>query len=263
MVEQEIIKSVVKMGNSACVLLPKSWLDGKARVELIEKPLNIKKDIIEILEDYLEDVIGIYIVGSYARGEQTPRSDVDILVITHKTNKRIKKGRYEIILITKKDVEYQLKENVLPILPMLKEAKPLINTKLIEDYKNAKLTKRNLKWHIDTTKSAMGVARASIKLSKEMGLLEGDASAYSLILRLRTLYIINCLRKNKLWKKKEFLNLIKKIAGSLVAYEEYLRIKNGNKKLLDNLPIIEAEKLMDYINKEVREIEKCLKERKD
>ena len=43
MEKQELIKPIVRMGNSACVLLPKAWVDGKARVELIEKPIDIKK----------------------------------------------------------------------------------------------------------------------------------------------------------------------------------------------------------------------------
>ena len=231
--------------------MPKSWIDGKARVELIEKPLNIKQDILRILEPYLEEVIGIYLVGSYARGEQETGSDVDVLVITNKVGKRIEKGKYEVILISKDSVEKQLKNNIFPLLPMLKEAKPLMNAKLIEEYKNIKLTKRNLRFHIETTKSAMAVIEKSIDLDKDMGIKAGDGSAYSLILRLRGIYIIDCLRKGKIWSKNEFLKLIKKVAGSLIAYNGYLRVK-GDKKARNELPIEEAQKLYDYNVKNIK-----------
>ena len=77
---QELIKPIVKFGNSAGVILPREWLNGKAKIELVEKPLNINKDILEILEPYFNDIQGIYLVGSYARGEQTQESDIDVLV---------------------------------------------------------------------------------------------------------------------------------------------------------------------------------------
>lgn len=262
MEKQELIKPIVRMGNSACVLLPKAWVDGKARVELIEKPIDIKKDLFEILSPYLEDIIGIYLVGSYARGEQTSESDVDVIVITNNLKKRIEKEKYEIILISKDSVEKQLKNNILPLLPMIKESKPLMNASFIESYKNTKLTKRNLKFHIETTKSAMRVIEESLKLAREMKIKEGDGSAYSLILRLRGVYITDCLKSNKEWSKKEFLNLIKKISGSLNAYEGYLRIK-ANKKAKDELLVEEAQKLHDYIIKRIKQQEVWIKNKEN
>ncbi len=259
----ELIKNTIRVGNSAGVLLPKEFLNSQVKVVL--QPLNIEKDILEILlkEKILKNILGIYLIGSYARKEQTIESDIDVLAITDSINKRIEKEKYDILLVSKKIVDEKMKKNIFPLLPMMMEAKPIINKELLNQYIDTSLTKKNLKWHIDTTKSAMRVVKASIKLSREMGLLEGDATSYSLILRLRTLYIIDCLRKNKLWNKKEFLKLIKKIAGSLIAYEEYLKVKNNEEKILYKLPINEAEKLMNYVSKEVKNVEKWLKERKD
>src|SRR3989344_8018928 len=188
---RELIKPIVRVGNSAGVLLPKNWINGKARIELIEKPIDIKKDVLEILDPYLQNIEGIYLIGSYAREEQTKKSDVDILVITNKINKKIKKGKYEIILISKEKVESALEKNILPILPMLKEAKPLVNSSLIEKYKKTQLTKRNLKPHIELTKSALGINREFINFDEEMESNSGDSVAYSLILRLREMYIVD------------------------------------------------------------------------
>jgi len=259
---KQIVKQIVKVGNSAGVLLPKEWLNGKAKVELIEKPLDLRKDILELLDTYLEEIVGVYLVGSYARGEETEKSDVDVIVITNKTEDKIKKGKYDILIISKEKLDELLKENALPLLPMLKEAKPIINAKLLENYKDIKMTKKNLKYHIETTKSALEVIRQDIISSKELNEKVSDASAYSLILRLRTLYIIECLKENRLWKKQEFLDLIKKTAGSLIAYERYITVKNNN-RLGYKLPVEEVEKLMDEIKSRLGRVEKWLNEQKD
>ena len=88
----ELIKPIVRVGNSAGVLVPKDWLNGEARVTLVKKPQNIRQNTLEILNAYLPHIIGLYLVGSYARGEQTSTSDIDILGITDNINKKIKRA---------------------------------------------------------------------------------------------------------------------------------------------------------------------------
>ena len=85
-----LTKRIVKVGNSAGVVLPREWLDGTAKIELVRKPIDIKKDVFKIIDPYLEHILGIYLTGSYARGEESERSDVDILVITNNINKKMK-----------------------------------------------------------------------------------------------------------------------------------------------------------------------------
>ena len=259
--KQELTKKIVRVGNSAGVILPREWLNGKAKIELVEKPLDIKKDVLEILDSYLDDVVGIYIVGSYARGEQTDRSDVDVLGITNNTNKTIDRNKYFIILISEDKVKTALEKNIIPLLPMLKEAKALINDKLIEKYRETKLTKKNLKWHIELTKSALNVNKAMIDLDKETDANCNDSVAYSLILRLREAYLVDCIMKNKMWSNKELLRMIKDISGSTKAYEGYLRAKD-DKKMEDNLPREEAERLLNYLYKKIEEHRKWVKRRK-
>lgn len=251
----ELIKNTIRVGNSAGVLLPKEFLN--TQVKIVLQPLNIEKDILEILleEGILKNVSGCYLIGSYARKEQTIESDIDVLVITDKINKIINRGKYDLTCVSMEEVERQLEENILPVLPMIKEAKAIINEGLIKNYVNSPLTKKNIKWHIDTTKSAMKMVKSFIELAEDAGGKVGDAAAYSLILRLRTIYIIDCLKKAKMWKKEEFLRLVKKISGSLVVYERYIDSKN-HKSSKYKLPIDEAEKLMDYIHKKVKELEK-------
>ncbi|MBI2047204.1 nucleotidyltransferase domain-containing protein [Candidatus Pacearchaeota archaeon] len=261
--ENEIIKNTIKVGNSAGVLLPKEWLN--TQVKVILQPLNIKKEVLEILieENLLKNLLGAYITGSYARNEQTIESDVDILAITDSINKKIKKGRYEIILVSKENAEKQLKTNILPLLPMIKEAEVIINDALIKGYLNTSLTKKNLKWYVDTTKSRIKKIKEDISLYKKAGEnYMSDNVAYILILRLRSLYILSCMKKDEAWRKIVFLRLVRRISGSLKAYEGYLRSKN-NERVRNELLVEEAEKIADYADKEVIKLKKWLRERKD
>ena len=211
----------------------------------------------KILGPYLSDIAGIYLVGSYARNEETKNSDIDILVITNKTNKRIKQEKYELILISKDKVEIILKKSALPLLPMLKEAKSILNERLIKSYKNAHLTKLNLEMSLNMIKSALNVNRSFIDLSKEDKSNCSNAVAYSLILNLRSVYIIECLIKNTKWTNKELQKTIKKITGSLEAYNGYLRIKNDENSE-NKLDIEEAEKLYAYILNKLKKEERWL-----
>jgi len=254
----ELIRPIVRVGNSAGVILPREWLNGEAKIELIARPVDVGKGVFDVLEGYLFDIIGLYVAGSYARGEQNSKSDVDILAITNKTNKSFDVGKYSILLISRENVEKSLQDNVLPILPMIKEAKVLINGNLIEEYKKTKLTRRNLDWHIEGTKSILKVNRAQMDLDGEESSNCSDAVAYSLVLRLREIYIVDCLRKNRLWSNRELLRLIRRITGSLISYQGYLRVKN-DEKTKHKLPIEEAEKLYNYIYTKIREQEKWVK----
>lgn len=253
--KQELIRNIVKVGNGAGVVLPKGWYGGKAKVELLEEPLEIKKDILEILDNYLENVLGIYLVGSYARGQQKEHSDVDVLVITSDINKKINKGKYEILLISKDNVENSLKNNILPILPMLRESKVILNKDLILEYAKTPLNRRNMKWHIETTKSAMNIIKSSISLCKEIGEDCGYDVIYSLILRLREVYIVDCLIKDKLWGTNEFISLTRKISGSSDVYARYINVKR-NKNSKDILSADIAEKIIVYILERIRIQEK-------
>lgn len=260
----ELIKPVIRVGNSAGVLVPKDWINGSARVELIVKPINIKKDILEILSPFLEDIIGIYLIGSYARGEQTEKSDVDVLAITSKKSDRIKKGKYDILLVTKDYINNAIKNSALPIIPMLKEAKALLNSRLVEEYrKKIELSRRNLRWYFSITKSGIELSKASIIVDKERGSKNcSDAVSYSLVLNLRSIYIIDCIKKKQKWSTAGLLSLIKKISGSLEAYEGYLRVKN-DEKTKESLLIWEAEKLLQYLSKKLKGHKKWEKAKKE
>ena len=242
----ELIRKITKMGNSSHVVLPKEWLNGRARVELIEKPANINEDVLRILNPHLKDILGIYLVGSYARKEETKDSDVDVLVVTDDLDKKIKEGKYEIILISKDNLDKSLKRNILPLLPMLREAKTIMNKELLEKYKNTKINKENTKWIIDLTKSSRKICKIAIEMSKEDNKNISDGVAYSLILGLRTIYVLDCLKKNKTPTSRELKNLVIHIVKTEEPYNSYLRSKNSQPEKMTVSPEI-GEKLNNYI----------------
>jgi len=233
-----MIKQAVKVGNSAGVILPKEWLNGIVEVKLVRPPINEKeilKDLMEYLQDYLPNILGIYLIGSYSREDYDLESDVDILVITDNINKSIKKGNYEIILISKDIIDKNLSKR-LYLLSMIKEAKPILNRNLLEKYKQTK-SKINIKKHKKEIKNILKINKDSIEFAKDYDKKILDGTAYSIVLRLREIYLLKCIINNDQPNKKE---LLEKIPKSV--YEGYLRVKR-NKKQKDDISIKDTEKL--------------------
>lgn len=258
---EQLIKPIVKVGNSAGVILPKEWLHHEAEIRLIIKTPDIF-DILKQEKISLEEIKGIYLVGSYARKEQTKESDYDILIITNNLNSKIHKFNSEILLISEENLRKSLSENVLPLLPMIKESKPILNSSLVEGYKNTKINYKNLKWHLETTKSAIKIIQQTLSLDKEISEKTPISIAYPLILRLRECYIVDCLIKNKEYSNKELILLIKRLTGSTEIYNEYKLVKS-DKKSKKSILIKSVEPLLFYIKEKITEQEKWLKEKKD
>ena len=85
-----ISRKTIKSGNASAVVLPKSWLNKKVKVELVDKNKEtILQDVLDIVKSSIDlsEIIGIYLVGSYARGDNEYTSDIDILIISEKTDR--------------------------------------------------------------------------------------------------------------------------------------------------------------------------------
>ncbi|MEK6935344.1 MAG: nucleotidyltransferase domain-containing protein [Nanoarchaeota archaeon] len=259
------IKKAIKAGNSSAVILPRAWLNKEVRVELVKKtPEIILLDTLEILKKHilLKSIIGIYLVGSYARGEESKDSDIDLLVLTDGIDKKmINDGAYNVLIVSYQLLLQKLRDNLFPVGQMIKEAKPLLNA----DYLNAvdvKVTKKNVKWYIDTTKEKLEIIKEYIEYAKKAkdkkNRYLGDKIAYTLILRIRTLEIIRKLIQNKDYSKKEFIKLIEKISKSSNAYERYLASKNKLKEE-SKLSVEEAERLYEYLKKDLERVKDMIK----
>ena len=254
------IKKAVKAGNSSAVILPRTWLNKEVRVELVKKkPEEILKDVLEILKKNipLESIMGIYLAGSYARGEEDENSDIDILIVTDNIDKEmIKEGLYSILIISYQLVNQKLDRDLFPVGQMMREARPLINGGLIEDLE-IEVTKKNVKWYLDTTKEKLDIIKEYIDDAKKNKKCLQDKIAYTLILRIRTLEIIKKIMQNKDYSKKEFIKLIRNISNGNTAYERYLASKN-NQKEKNKLTVKKAERLYDYLEKDLGKVKKML-----
>jgi len=247
---ENIIKQTREVGTSAGVLLPRSWLNKQVVVTLFKPSLEkISKDVFEIIfkHNLNEEVRGIYLFGSHSRGDSDFDSDIDILIITEKINKLINQDNYEILLVSEKAFAKNLPNN-LTYLSILKQMKIIFNRELIEKYKNKKY-KFNAKKTLLEIEGILRINKDAVSMCGENKKDVPDGIAYSLVLRLRELYLIKCLFSEKPYYKKDFLKLIDQ-----KVYSAYLRIKRNEKELNNLFP----SELVNVINLS----EKWLKELK-
>ncbi len=254
-------KVVQRFGNSGHVVLPKEYVGKRIRFILEPKTFqNIKFEILDILKPHLENVLGIYLYGSYARSEQTISSDVDILVISNTKLKIIDKiDGYSIVSITIKELESTLKRNAVLILSIIKEAKTIINPNLLEKYKGYEFTKKNTKWFIDNSVQVLELNKKGLGLDFEVGSL-----VYSLMLRVRSLLMIKLMLNNKLYSKTSLFSYLKDNGFSQDKVEGLYKIyskERGNIKVIESEIIIKEDisKLLFIAKNLLKEAQSLLK----
>lgn len=255
------IKKAVKAGNSSAVILPRSWLNKEVRIELVKKtPEVILFDVINLLNKHinLTEVIGIYLVGSYARGDEDEDSDIDILVLTQDIDKEmIKEGIYNILLISSELLKQKLEQDLFPIGQMIQEARPILNSNYLSSIK-IDVTRKNIKWYLKTTEEKLKIIKKvleNIKTKKKKYV--DNRVIYTLILRIRTLHIIKKLIKKENYSKKDFIKLIEKVSKGTNAYQKYLAVKNdlGSEQ---GVSLEESTKLYQFLKNQLEEINKLV-----
>lgn len=200
-------------GNSAHVYLPKEWAGLVVEVRLKRPSLKsiekgVAKFIMEQYADSLKNIVGIYLYGSLVRGEQTPTSDIDVLIVTDKKIKVEKRiGNYDINYATLEQIKKTLKNNAPLILPILREAKPLLNETLIKDLAKGRLNYKNTKWFLQTTQSSLKIVEGLMEDKKKSSI---PNMVYPLLMRLRGLYLIKCLAKDRAYSNKDFIAYVTK-----------------------------------------------------
>jgi predicted nucleotidyltransferase len=223
---ETLIKQTRELGTSAGVLLPRKWLNKQVVVTLhFPSKEDIALDIFKILLErgLNEEAKGIYLYGSYARQEQDFGSDIDILVITHNVDKLIKQENYEILLVSEKSFLKNLPKS-LNYLSFLAEAKVILNKVLIKKYSAEKI-KLNTKDNLKEIERVIKINREGLLACKESKQKIPEGIIYSIVLRLRELYLIKCLFSGREYHKNDF---IKNVGGKV--YSAYARVKNNEKE---------------------------------
>ncbi|MBI4149761.1 DUF2080 family transposase-associated protein [Candidatus Woesearchaeota archaeon] len=213
-----MLKLVRRFGNSGHIVLPKEYV-GK-RIRFIAEPkafADIQSEVLGILQPYLGNVLGVYLYGSYARNEQSLDSDIDILAVTDARLKIAYTGNeYSIISITVPEIEQTLRKNAVLLLPILKEAKTIINPDLLKKYTPYRFTYQNTKWFLDNTAHVLGLQKKGLALNFETGSL-----VYSLLLRIRGLLIIKLMCNGTLYSKAALFSYLRSAFPQQKAEEMY------------------------------------------
>lgn len=245
---------VSKWGNSAGVLVPRAWLGQEVKVTLVDRTLQIKKEVFEILKNYSEELVGVYLVGSYARGDYTKDSDVDVIAVSKNISKEIISGKYHISVYSVEVLKKILKENPILLYPRLAEAKVLFNGFFLENL-DFNYNKKDFSKFISDTKRVIKINKKILEIEKSEGeFLKSVEIIYSLILRLRGIFILDCLFSKKKYSKKLFKSwMLKNIKGLdfdfvYGIYEEVKKGENVKEKLNFEIPM----QLLKLLEKEVK-----------
>lgn len=234
----KLVKRAISVGNSAGVLLPKKYLGSLIEINI--KSLSkeeIKKQVLDITRDYLKHIMGIYLVGSYARNEENIDSDVDVVIITSRRIDIQQVSNYHLICLEYKDLIKELEENIITAYPMLMEAEAILNGALLRDLLKKAVTKKNLQWHLETTKSALKIIKKALE-TKEKELIVNNAVIYSLMLRLRQVYLVDCILDKKIGSIKGLMDYCKKLNFVERLYKAYKECRDKN-KLITKLSVEE------------------------
>ncbi len=148
--EERITRRVGIIGNGAHVFAPREWIGEE--IVLVRKPKkSVRERILELLGPHLDEIIGVYLYGSQARGDADDKSDIDVLVIGQK-NLKLKKKGFEIIWLSMEDLQREIRRNKVMFLSIFREAKTIINKKLLEELrKSIELEKKDIGEYIEKT----------------------------------------------------------------------------------------------------------------
>ena len=169
---------------------------------------------------------------------------IDVLVISNKNFKVREKG-FEIIVLKEDEIKDAIKIASVLVYSALMEAKPIINLELLINLRKKHIPLAgDFKEYIKETKEI-------IKINEEF------LSPYSIILRLRGIYIIENLLTVKKYSYRDFKNwVLKDIKDKLdfnSIYEAYLKIK---KDLKADVKEKNLRFLLSILRKKTQELEK-------
>ena len=168
---------------------------------------KIEERVLEIVNKYMIEVEGIYLIGSYARGEHEKDSDIDVLVITEETNNKITAGKYSIKLVSLPKVLKLLRTKPLKIYTMLCEAKPLMNYHLITHLRHKKVLKKHILSYVPELKSLIRSNSPFVVTSKK----DSAAALDFMMKRLREIFfMVDMLDTKLVYSRVEFIKWLRK-----------------------------------------------------
>ncbi|MGK0208874.1 MAG: hypothetical protein ACI83O_000133 [Patescibacteria group bacterium] len=232
----QLERVVKQFGTGAMVVLPKSMIGVTVTVDVVSPDLTaIKEAVWHMVDGFMSKVEAIAVVGSYAKGEQTAESDIDVVVIASGISKRMKVGKYEITVVDRQAIfDMHVIERVT-MYYMLKESVSLLNEGLILELRNSLAPDQKL---ID---SVLEFVEGKIKgFNEVLEVLKDEKQlpelSYSLMLYVRLLCLL--LGDGQVYEESK---------GGEV-YSEYVKVKN-DKKYIDYASYEEIKKVYGLVKK--------------
>lgn len=259
LIKEQIRKKVARSGNSGAVWVPKNWLGEEIIVTRLETPkLSLEEEIINLILPYLRSISGIFLYGSYARKEETKDSDIDVLIIAKHKFRAENTKKFDIEVIEIQKIKEVVQKNPF-VYAIINEAKPIINSAILDELKQSKKDFKNfINWFKETTKDSIKSTEELIELDKiESNYLTSYSVIYSLILRLRGIFLINLLLNNKSFSN----HLFKKFILRHISDQEFNRVYKVYRNIRDNkkvenleIEINTADKLLKLLKEEVENL---------
>ncbi len=250
--QEQLLRTVKLFGNGAHIFVPREWAGEQIQVIKLQKK-KLKERILEVLDPYLESIVGIYLYGSYARGEQEEESDIDLFIITDKKIK-IKAEGFEIISLEENMIEKALKSEPVLMYSLFLEAKPIINAQLLEHLRiKAHPRLSDFSEFLNDCKRLIQINKKSLE-SEKGEYYSGEAVMYSLILRLRGVYLIRLLLRAKKYNTSDFKEWISEKLPHIDfkrIYEAYRSAKREI-KIKQKIKVKDLSLLLNLLSAEVK-----------
>jgi predicted nucleotidyltransferase len=260
--EEKLIRKVTLIGNGAHVFVPKEWSGEQIALIRPEKK-SLKERIISLIEPHLDSIAGVYLYGSHARAENIPGSDIDLLIITTR-NLKIKADNFEIICLQREEIKKAIKIAPVLIYSILSEATPLINSALLEELREQYKPKTgDFTEYFDECRRIIKINEEFIKEEKGR-YMPGEAVVYSLILRLRGIFIIKSILSRERYSHKQFKSWIKSHLPKIdfdSVYGAYRSSKN-EEPIRQRIKTEDLKMLLEFLRKEVSEFKNGKKGKK-
>jgi predicted nucleotidyltransferase len=252
----KILKKAVEIGNGAAVYIPKQYAGRQITIILPDTLEDIKRNIMERLYDYMGNIVGVYIFGSYARGESNLLSDIDVLIITREEQKELKyifsdmDARVSTLENLKKSIE-----NIPAIsIPIIKESKTVLNPVLIEELRKSKINYARFNWNFEDIEDMLKTIKTFINADKE----EISISfIYSLFMRARLCYMIDSLLKGFSFTNVDFRRELIRRGLKKNKYDEYSEIYRkirDDEKVEGNIDLKEISKFINIVSHYLTEL---------
>jgi predicted nucleotidyltransferase len=133
----------------------------------------------------LKGIMGIYLYGSWARGEASKHSDYDLLVLVRDLT-QVKLGKklpgVDVRLIGIEDVMRLLKKDPILIVPILREAVPIYGDELLNYLKSLKFSEERLLASLWEALASIELAEGLTKVTRREA---SSALLYPVMLRFR------------------------------------------------------------------------------